>query len=160
MEDKSAKRLSIIAVSISIFSFCLAGYDTYLNRDRDHLSVRPLLHFTYESAEDQEAVGLSVRNAGLGPAIIDSVNAYVDREPVKDWSDVVSGLSLPVKVMTFFQGDVLQVGATELLIGQSTSRKEHLTSNADFIRKHVTFSVTYHSLTGDKFTQCSSPGRC
>ena len=88
MENRWLNVVAISSLAVSIVAISISGYavfDTHQNYKR---MVKPLLTFTTDVDGLRPDVGLSVRNAGLGPAIFEDVKIYVDRKPLRSWEQV------------------------------------------------------------------------
>jgi hypothetical protein len=102
-------------MTIAVIAAVTALYQAKLMRDQSRASVWPYLitggsdHLGYYS--------LLTWNKGLGPAVIRSIEVFVDSQPVKNWREVKSklGISRPWKIngtLTVGTGVVISQGET------------------------------------------------
>lgn len=78
------------AVLISVCAVAVGGYEAYLQRKHDRAQVWPHLELTLTSATT--GAELQVINAGIGPAVVRSVNVLVDGRPTSGWQDVFNSM--------------------------------------------------------------------
>src|SRR5258708_3069317 len=78
------------AILISVCAVAVGAYEAYLQRKHDRAQVWPHLELTLTSAPTGAA--LQVINAGIGPAVVRSVNLLVDGRPTSGWPEVFTGL--------------------------------------------------------------------
>jgi hypothetical protein len=142
----------------------IGAYQAYEAREHDHASVKPLVSFTYELDDDQPVVGLSIANAGLGPAIVKSISAYIDGKRVEGWREaVISGKvwrENSIRTNVPNKDDVLKPGETIFLLARPTNDKADLDQFIDFLRTHLGASVEFCSIYDNCWTTCSLKGRC
>jgi hypothetical protein len=85
--------ISLAAVVIAAAALLSALYDGCQNRHHLRLSVRP--HMTFNFIYTNDGTGWTLRNHGLGPAIVKSFTASVDGKPQSNWNAVAAALGLP-----------------------------------------------------------------
>ncbi|PQA87965.1 hypothetical protein [Hyphococcus luteus] len=95
---KSEKRLSlsfetigsIAAIVIGACALFVAWDQAQIMRKQQHASVLPVLNVSggLSSEGDRHVLTVSVRNDGIGPAVIESADLFVGGAPVKDWPDL------------------------------------------------------------------------
>ena len=78
------------AILISVCAVAVGAYEAYLQRKHDRAQVWPHLELTLTSAPTGAA--LQVINAGIGPAVVRSVNLLVDGRPKSGWPEVFTTL--------------------------------------------------------------------
>ncbi|MBS1511459.1 MAG: hypothetical protein JST86_11500 [Bacteroidetes bacterium] len=84
--------ISAFALVMSISSF-LFGVFQYRNTSRttqehNKLSVRPILNIERNISDSYTKVGLTLKNKGIGPALIVSQELYYDGKQINNWSDL------------------------------------------------------------------------
>ena len=89
--------LSITGTITAVCALGLSIWEGTQSRRHDRLSVRPLLSFNHEKLPDGRA--LLVKNNGLGPAILERFQIFVNGSPVNElqeggWSEVVRLLGI------------------------------------------------------------------
>lgn len=78
------------AILISVCAVAVGGYEAYLQRKHDRAQVWPHLELTLTSGPT--GAELQVINAGIGPAVVRSVNVLVDGRPTAGWQDVFKSM--------------------------------------------------------------------
>jgi hypothetical protein len=81
---------AVIAALVGLLALCVSGYTAYLQREQVRAQVWPYLQ-TGISGSMRE---LTLVNKGVGPALIRSVQIYVDGKPQHDWDGVYAALGL------------------------------------------------------------------
>jgi hypothetical protein len=81
---------AVIAALVGLLALCVSGYTAYLQREQVRAQVWPYLE-TGISGSKRE---LTLVNKGVGPALIRSVQIYVDSKPQHDWDAVYAALGL------------------------------------------------------------------
>jgi hypothetical protein len=74
--------VAVISLIVAFTSAGFAGLQWYQAREALVLSMKPHVDFDTEDDPDTPPVGIGVRDAGPGPALIKSVVFYVDHKPV------------------------------------------------------------------------------
>jgi hypothetical protein len=75
---------TVLSILIALAAAGFTGMQLLEARNQLLLSTKPHVDFDTESDPDKPPVGIAINNAGPGPALINSVNFYVDRKPVQD----------------------------------------------------------------------------
>ena len=162
--------LSVAAVAISLLSAAFS----YLQWREAHsqllLSMRPSVDFTVSDDAADPPVGVSIENAGPGPATIKSIAYFVDKKPV---GDVVKAMEFghfksPENIHTFQfeEGDTLAVGATEWLFKYGSTVKSKKSADdiyalGSFIDEHLAVEVEFCPvIPGNCSKRCSTVGWC
>lgn len=79
----SIKSTDIAAVIISICALFVATFQGCQSIESNKIAVRPNIDITFNGVIGSDAPhGFKVRNSGVGPAIIQSIEYYVDGEKV------------------------------------------------------------------------------
>ena len=81
---------AVIAALVGLLALCVSGYTAWLQREQVRAQVWPYLE-TGISGSKQELV---LVNKGVGPAVIRSVQVYVDGKPQHDWDAAYVALGL------------------------------------------------------------------
>ena len=81
---------AVIAALVGLLALCVSGYTAWLQREQVRAQVWPYLE-TGISASKHE---LMLVNKGVGPALIRSVQVYVDGKPQRNWDSVYVALGL------------------------------------------------------------------
>ena len=95
--------LSISAIIIAIVSIFISIWEGSLMREHYHLSVVPRLEYSYSI--HNKTVGFVLKNKGLGPAIITSVDYYMDEkilDQTKNHFSILILNALDMKIPTTF----------------------------------------------------------
>ena len=99
---------AIIASLVGLLALIVAGYTAYVQRQQVRAQVWPYLI----SGNNDLTQSLVVNNKGVGPAVVRTVQLWVNGKPQSDWNRVVANMGLPPH--QFFQAtinhDVLSPG--------------------------------------------------
>lgn len=159
--DIAAVLISAAALLLSITQ----GVQTIIS---NKISVRPNVDITFNGVRgSSEAHGFKIKNSGVGPAIIDEVNYYVDGKLVdvpklSKWSNILDqiGWDSPVNFTNFHiihlpKGYYLQKGQNEylfkLLPGDGPHKRE-LSSSEWAKLNRVGVEVKYVSMHDEYFS--------
>jgi hypothetical protein len=128
--------------------------------------LKPSINFTTAEDEDDPPVGISIENAGPGPALIKSVTWYVNKQPFKDVDKAMKLDDFPnVHSLELEQGDTLGVGETDWLVRyvkkpHGTAEENELDNYIDELDK-TAVKVEFCPVTGaDCGEKCSTAGLC
>ena len=83
--------LSISAIVAAIAAVLVAAYEARITREYQRISVWPRIQQS-NSFVPGDAYVRTVSNAGVGPALIRSVEVSVDGKPCRTWGEVVKAL--------------------------------------------------------------------
>lgn len=81
---------AVIAALVGLLALCVSGYTAYLQRQQVRAQVWPYLEPGITTSKHE----LTLVNKGVGPALIKSVQIYVDGKPQHDWDSVYAALGL------------------------------------------------------------------
>jgi len=99
---------AIIASLVGLLALIVAGYTAYIQRQQVRAQVWPYLI----SGNNDLTQSLVVNNKGVGPAVVRTVQLWINGKPQSDWNRVVANMGLPPH--QFFQAtinhDVLSPG--------------------------------------------------
>jgi hypothetical protein len=99
---------ALIAALIGVLALLVSGYTAYIQRQQVRAQVWP--HLLVGNYDPEHAIG--VLNKGVGPAVIRSVQIFVDGKPQRTWKLTLEALGLPsqgVKISTI-SGNVISAG--------------------------------------------------
>ena len=108
---------ALIAAMIGVLALLVSGYTAYIQRQQVRAEVWPnLLSGFYDPDRS-----IGVHNKGVGPAIVRSVQVWVDGTPKRDWSGVLTALGVPTTGTTIstISDTVISPGERVLAIGMS-----------------------------------------
>jgi hypothetical protein len=119
-------------------------------------STRPSLSMTTFDDIDELPIGISIQNAGPGPARIKSVKYFVDGKPIVDLDKATNFEGLPeVHIIELEADDTLAVGENEWLL--KDTRKPHekddekaMDAFVDFVDHHLVIKVEFCPIVGDE----------
>ena len=83
--DRTNRLLSSAAGFVAVSALVVSAYQTYIMRQQQKMSAWPYLQL-YSSNAD--GAGLFMRNVGLGPVLVRSVEVSIDGRPARRWGDV------------------------------------------------------------------------
>jgi hypothetical protein len=153
-----------LSLSVAILSFALSSFAIYQTSYHDKISIKPVLGFFENPDDSLPEVGITVENDGLGPAIIQSVDIFVDHTKVKDWQQAVDYCHIKnpdeADWYELEKGDPIRVSQSIPLFFRPTKNRVGLDSFVECIDKHLGVFITYDSLDGEHFTKCSAEGHC
>ena len=81
---------AVIASFVGLLALCVSGYTAWLQRQQVRAQVWPYLEVGVSPTKREVAV----YNKGVGPAIVRSVQIFVDGKAQKNWTEVLSSLGL------------------------------------------------------------------
>ena len=81
---------AIIASLIGLFALVVGGYTAYIQREQVRAQVWPFL-LEADSSNSSEYIWL---NKGVGPALVESLQVFVDGKSQHDWNGVLHALQL------------------------------------------------------------------
>ena len=162
---------TILSLVIALTAAGFTGLQWQETQNGLFLSTKPHVDFEIDSDPDQMPVGIMVRNAGPGTAVIKSVDFYVDNKKVKDVDEAgtkYGGLTNDeLDYTTLEPDDSLSVGEKIPLIQYQKPRKgsinpKHLDRFSDFVDANLAVLVTYCSPVRDDvcWQRCSTKLKC
>jgi len=81
---------TVIAALVGFLALLVSAYTAYIQRQQTRAQVWPRL---LTGARPQERL-LAIYNKGIGPALVRSVQVYVDGKPQPDWAHVTAAMGL------------------------------------------------------------------
>lgn len=93
------------ATVIALSALFVSLYEAYRGRRHDRLSVRPWL-CVYKKKDKDKETGLRLVNNGIGPAIINSFNVYLDNQLVSKpgsnfWKEIITKFKIDMDKVSF-----------------------------------------------------------
>ncbi len=159
--------LSAAAVLISLFALLFTALQWRESHNQLLLSMKPSVDFDTETDTDEFPVGVSIGNAGPGPAIIKSITYYVDKKAIGDRDKLENFTDFPnMSSFDFDEGDTLAVGEHQWLLScknkpHGKKEEKELNDFADFVEHHLALEVKFcPALPGECSTKCSTKGWC
>jgi len=106
---------AIIAACVGLLALCVSGYTAYIQHQQVRAQVWPYL----ECGNDDGNQAIYVYNKGVGPAIVNSAQVFIDGKPQTDWAHVLNALGVPPHdyVQSTLNPDVLSPGEQVRIIG-------------------------------------------
>lgn len=160
-------RLSLAAILISLLAIAISILQYRDTHAQLLLSMKPSVQFMNDDDPDELPVGISIDNAGPGPATIKSIEFYVDKKPVGPAEKAVDFLNLGnVHYLELDEGDTLAVGAREWLLryDRKPRNKEDQKDLNDFLEvlnHRVAVQVEFCPvMNGECGKKCSTPHWC
>ena len=154
----SEKLLSLSAIFISLCTLTVLIYQANLNRQYQHLSVYPYLLVGHQGSGGPN-YRFSIKNEGIGPAIISSIKIISPEEEVyDDFIDyVVNQLSPADTSMGFFHtnlnvGRMIPANQIIELIGTTDGKSATSVKLRSLLaREGFQYELTYRSIYGDEW---------
>jgi len=161
--------LSVTAIVLSLIAVIFTGLQWRESHNQLLLEMKPSINILTTTGD--RPAGISIQDAGPGPAKIKSVTYFVDRKPVGDASKALDFANVPeimndVDILEIDEGDTLAVGPTEWLIEytkkpRSKDEQKELDQLFDFIDQHVAVEVEFCPVLGsDCAKKCSKKKWC
>ncbi len=99
---------ALIAALIGVLALLVSGYTAYIQRQQVRAQVWPYL--LVGNYDPEQAIG--VLNKGVGPAIVHSVQVWVDGKPQRNWKQVLEmfGMSPHGFQDSTISGNVISAG--------------------------------------------------
>jgi hypothetical protein len=150
--------IAIAAAVIAVLSLFATFWQAWIARQHNKLSVRPFITCLI-TARDDEPVSLSIRNDGLGTAVMNDIRVFYkgvefylgnfDLHEALDHECRRVGLTLDLSA--FGPGFALAPGSTEQIFSFENSaedREKHAVAS-ELIRQ-LQFNIEYESLYGER----------
>ena len=147
---------AIVAALIGLMALLVSGYTAYVQRQQVRAQVWP--HLLIGNYDPESAI--KVLNKGVGPAIVRSVQVFIDDKPQADWKHVVAALDLPaqgVQISTL-SNNVLSPGETQTMI--RLSDEAFYKRFRDALRAHGAMEICFCSTLDECWLYSErTPGR-
>lgn len=162
----SPSRIATVALIISISALIVSIWQATQQRGHNRLSVRPALRLDKDSGEDGTLLGIELRNAGTGPALITRFALSVDGVPVKptepddiwDAAEKVLDITRPSLHLAEYyydRDDAIPPNEDRYLIGMTREVYEKLSEEDKQLWKRtlprITVEIEYNSVYGEAF---------
>ena len=136
---------AVVATLVGLLALLVSGYTAYIQRQQVRAQVWPYLLMGWSDVEHS----FLVINKGTGPAIVRSVQVWVDGRPQPDWVHALSALGTPDDdlMRSTMSNNVLSPGETFKMI----------TLDAGTYRR---FADAAHARLGWEVCFCSTLGDC
>lgn len=137
---------ALIAAGIGVLALVVSGYTAYIQRQQVRAQVWPYLLVANYDPE----FTIKVLNKGVGPAIVHSMQVWIDGKPQPNWKHVIDALGLPrpASLRTSTVGDnVISAGEAVPMIAfeEETAYKRF----RDASRTRAGMEICYCSTLGD-----------
>jgi hypothetical protein len=101
---------AVIAAFVGLLALCVSGYTAWLQQRQVSAQVWPHLMIA-SSSNDADIL---IINKGVGPALVGSMQVFVDGEPQRDWNAVLAKLDIKVdekdRGQSTVNGNVISAG--------------------------------------------------
>src|SRR5689334_7799721 len=87
---------AVIAAFVGLLALFVSGYTAYIQHQQVRAQVWPYL----EAGNDDGNQAIYVYNKGVGPAIVKSVQIFIDGKPQTTWAHVLIALGLTAEHYT------------------------------------------------------------
>lgn len=153
--------VSLCSVAIALGALGVIVYEGFATRRHNRLSTKPHLSFFCDLQEDSPQVNLTVRNNGLGPAVIKTFEVHLRGKvpaplPWNGWLDLVTQAGFPsgrVVGTVLNEGDSIAPGQAHHIL---TIDLATVGPNRDQIAQwvsNVTIKITYESIYKEMFVK-------
>lgn len=158
--------IEYISLIIAFLALLLTFWELRVNRAYNKMSIRPLLVITQHFGGSQERYGIAVKNAGLGPAIINNCQVMIGKIEMKEnggdhgWDAAIKELNLTSsiklkKTIIAPNGKIAHGDRLWLLYIDDESINDE---NIDEVQKAIENSrldvkITYESMFGKEYTE-------
>jgi hypothetical protein len=164
-----------IELVISILAILIAGASLWVSiqqggeiRQHNHLSVRPVLNFEAEFAEDNAVQRIYLKNFGPGPAIIKEFTIYIDGQPARNiggdpWISILEILEEEIhyEYFWFFPGDTIGANDKYSILSINEEEYKNLKNKQAWARtiSKVMIVIKYASVYDESFIAKYEPVR-
>ena len=155
-----------LSLIIAFIALLATIWELRENRDYNKISIRPLLVITQHFGGSQGRYGIAVKNAGLGPAIINKCEVTIGSNKMKEndgdhgWNAAKKELKLkrPIELIEskvapngkIAHGDRIWL----LYIGDKSINNENIVEVQNAIKNSgLDVKINYESMFGEPFTE-------
>ncbi|MFI7470637.1 hypothetical protein [Nonomuraea sp. NPDC049646] len=156
--------IALAAAVIALAALFVAIFEVRATRRHNRLSVRPVLQCRVTLREGEPS-GLSITNAGLGPAVIVETRVWLDGVLMGPWNrectiEVIKRLKKQPTTSTLVEGSTLSPGTQKLLLGLSSYMPSENPDFKTLLETRLDLEVRYESLYGGEnlMVTTRSPG--
>ena len=155
----SDRIISFSAIIIAIVSIIVAIWQGIEFRNYNRLSVKPLLDISYSLNYDKNLVEFTVKNYGMGPAIIGEATAKVDSSEyiINDTNQLFQFLNklgidkVPVTFNNLELGGIILPNEHFNIFVVEIHSLEKLGINTNTLINNVNIKIKYKSLYNEEF---------
>lgn len=153
---------AVAAIVVALGSLWVSYTQARDSRRHSRQSVRPLLQMRRVKAYEGTEAGLSVINAGLGPAIVTSSFVRLDGEAMGQWDfhtqqRVLSPLPTRPKAHSLRPGAVVLAGQSTFLLSLDEFSADQHDWFWELITRRLVIEVRYESLYGGENFMVTPP---
>jgi hypothetical protein len=137
---------AVVATLVGLLALLVSGYTAYIQRQQVRAQVWPYLLVS----NDDPKQAIEVLNKGVGPALVRSVQVWIDGKPQRTWDGVLTTLGIPPHGYqdSTLNGNVLSAGEQVTWIRIADAPR--------FLR----FRDAYRTRMGTEICFCSTLGDC
>ena len=95
MRDVSSRIVAVSAAFIGVAALAVSAYQAFISREQQRASVWPRIEILMSNSPT--TFRLTLRNAGIGPALIETAEVRVDGRARSTWEDVLTTLGVPTE---------------------------------------------------------------
>ena len=157
--------VGIAAAVIASAALTVSIMQGFAQRKHDRLSLKPALRLDKYFSKNDKLLGIHLRTAGTGPALVTRFVLYVDgrpvsKEPVDIWENAekalnLFGRNLPLSEFYYEPGDSIPIDETTYIIGIEDEAYQKLSdSDKDLVNnaiKRIKIEIEYTSVYEEPF---------
>lgn len=139
---------SIALLIIAVSALVVSVWQGVENRNFNKMSMKPYLK--YDFANQDSVLTISIRNVGMGMAIINNLDVQVDGKSYDTWDDVLSAISEDMTMVSQLwvsDGEILTPHESMNLVSAKT---------VDFGGKQLSIKIDFESMYGEEMTRSFS----
>ena len=156
-ERARVSRYEAVIALLAVSALFVSGYTAYVQRQQVRAAVWPILEY---NTNNDPSISLTLKNKGVGPAIIRYVTVKVDGKPVRNWYDALQILIGPGDhhfTESTMSGHVLSAGETMEILEPHDADNNPLTAakggpdwdKMNKARMRISVEICYSSTLGD-----------
>lgn len=152
-----------VPLLVSLVATAFTGLQWLEARHQTQLTNAASIGFDIDTDPTERRLGISIRNAGSGIAIVRSVSYYVDRKPIGDINAALEKAQLVPdheSGIDMESGDPLAAGEVVWVLDYRPKHNDEKQRVTDFIEKHFTVGVEYCAANGQCTRTCSTLNWC
>jgi hypothetical protein len=154
---------AVCAIVIATASLAISVLEARAAREHDRKSVMPVLRVTRVATHGDTWAGLTLKNAGLGPAVITDTIIQLDGKVVGRWDRgtlaLMAGSNEPIpNFSALYEATVIPAGTEQRLIFLSNFDDERDAWFWDLIAFRLDIEIRYESIYGgEAFSAAKHP---
>jgi hypothetical protein len=161
--NKQAFALSLVSIFISFFAVVFAGLQWWDAHNQLISATKPMVNFAVEEAN--LPLGIVIENGGLGPAIIKSLDYYLDKKRVSDWNEVMRQFLITDNSIVQYEleDDYVLSPANKfwaIKYEKSNGPSHEVALVEELLDKHIGVKINYCDVRGNCLAKCSTPHFC